>query len=168
MSRSSQNFWNFSVALYAREGVADSCLDLQNTYGIDINLLLFCCWYGRFHGELPDATLQRAIELSLVWKSKIVQPLRNVRQWMKNHADEFSRVDHSQFSTLRERIKFDELAAERYQQEMLEQIALADLTRNTITPDECVAANIDKLFSATGLENNDFIAIKLNRIIQTL
>src|SRR3954470_3940357 len=37
-------FWNFSLELYAGEGVAEACLDLQERRGCDVNVLLFCCW----------------------------------------------------------------------------------------------------------------------------
>jgi hypothetical protein len=33
-------FWDFSLALYAKEGVADACLLLQDKLGYDVNLLL--------------------------------------------------------------------------------------------------------------------------------
>ena len=39
-------FWNFSLELYAGEGVAEACLDLQERRGCDVNILLFCCWLG--------------------------------------------------------------------------------------------------------------------------
>ena len=39
-------FWNFSLELYAGDGVAEACLDLQERRGCDVNILLFCCWLG--------------------------------------------------------------------------------------------------------------------------
>lgn len=169
MTTKSQNFWNFSVQLYARERVADACLSLQNSYRIDINLLLFCYWHGLNHGECPDITLQQALTQSLVWKQQVVQPLRNVRQWMKEQGQQQAQTDQVQFETLRERIKFDELAAERLQQEMLEQIALANTTRqNSISGEVACQANIAKFFRAIELEMNDFIAIKLRTIAGAL
>jgi len=169
MTTKSQNFWNFSVQLYARERVADACLSLQNSYGIDVNLLLFCYWHGLHHGECADITLQQALTQSRLWKQQVVQPLRNVRQWMKGQGQQLAKTDQVQFETLRERIKFDELAAERFQQEMLEQIALANITRqNSVNGDTACQANIAKFFTAIGLEMNDFIAIKLRTITSAL
>ncbi|HEY9550471.1 MAG TPA: TIGR02444 family protein, partial [Kiloniellaceae bacterium] len=39
-------FWQFSGAVYARRGVAEACLALQQRHGLDVNLLLFCAWAG--------------------------------------------------------------------------------------------------------------------------
>jgi uncharacterized protein (TIGR02444 family) len=35
-------FWDFSLKVYAAAGVADECILLQDRFGIDVNLLLFC------------------------------------------------------------------------------------------------------------------------------
>jgi uncharacterized protein (TIGR02444 family) len=40
------DFWRFSLSVYAAPGVADECLALQDTRGVDVNLLLFCAWLG--------------------------------------------------------------------------------------------------------------------------
>ena len=33
-----------AAALYAQPGVADACLKLQDEFGLDVNLVLFCIW----------------------------------------------------------------------------------------------------------------------------
>ena len=37
-------FWDFSLALYRKPGVAAACLRLQDGPGLDVNLLLYACW----------------------------------------------------------------------------------------------------------------------------
>jgi len=45
MSLGSGNpFWDFSLAVYRRPGVAAACLRLQDEAGVDVNLLLYFCW----------------------------------------------------------------------------------------------------------------------------
>lgn len=39
-------FWQFSLAVYAAPGVEAECLALQEALGIDVNLLLFFVWLG--------------------------------------------------------------------------------------------------------------------------
>ncbi|MCG8546534.1 MAG: TIGR02444 family protein, partial [Alphaproteobacteria bacterium] len=34
-------FWNFSLRAYARPGVADACIRLQDRYGVDVNVLFY-------------------------------------------------------------------------------------------------------------------------------
>lgn len=169
MNNQSQNFWNFSVDLYAQARVADACLDLQNSYGLDVNMLLFCYWHGVNLGVFPPGTLGQAWEFSQSWKKEVVQPLRNVRHWMKEQANAHSTFNLPQFEALRSRIKFDELAAEKYQQEFLEQIALANAERpGADTGTEACNSNIARLFEIVRLENNDLIAIKLRTITKAL
>ena len=78
-------FWNFSLELYAGEGVAEACLDLQDRRGCDVNVLLFCCWLGASGRPTLTAERLRAIlKVSDVWQSEIVRPLRQVRRLLKD------------------------------------------------------------------------------------
>ncbi|KFC50074.1 hypothetical protein DK37_21675, partial [Halomonas sp. SUBG004] len=36
--------WDFALALYARPGVEQACLTLQDEAGVDVCELLFHCW----------------------------------------------------------------------------------------------------------------------------
>ncbi|MFB3151067.1 MAG: TIGR02444 family protein, partial [Alphaproteobacteria bacterium] len=38
--------WDFALVVYRRDGVAEACLALQESQGVDVNVLLFCCWLG--------------------------------------------------------------------------------------------------------------------------
>lgn len=125
MSAHTQSFWDFSVEIYAQDEVSSACLELQNEFGFDVNLILFCYWYGYSYGTIDDRLLQLVIEFSDNWKQNVVQPLRTVRKWMKLNADAFQPDQSSQYSCLRERIKDDELAAEKYQQEAVEKLILS-------------------------------------------
>ena len=162
MSTQSQDFWNFSMELYAKKGVADACLDLQDGFGIDVNLLLFCFWHGCHYGIFDQATLEQALEFSAIWKREVVQPLRNIRNWMKGRELEFNAGQSTQFNTLRERIKFDELAAEKYQQEPLELLAAkAAASSLTPTPPDAAIENVKCLLAAISVEMREPLTAKL-------
>jgi len=60
--------WRFSLAHYNKPEVANSCLRLQDNYGLDINLLLYGLWL---------ATRQKALDMQEVEKH---QPLRQCRE----------------------------------------------------------------------------------------
>jgi uncharacterized protein (TIGR02444 family) len=98
---------------------------LQNDFGLDINLLLFCYWYGCSRGIIDERQLQQAISFSSSWKQNVVQPLRDVRKWMKVNAAEFASEQAKTYETLREQIKDKELAAEKYQQQAMEGLTLS-------------------------------------------
>lgn len=121
-----EHFWRFSVETYSKHTVAPACLALQREYGVDVNMLLYCCWFGLMHGALSDTQITAANEFSMMWAEHAVLPLRSIRQWLKNSGCNDSRVETERCMALRERIKGAELEAERVQQR-----ALALLTEPT-------------------------------------
>ncbi|OZI26300.1 TIGR02444 family protein [Bordetella genomosp. 9] len=76
-------FWAFSLAVYARPGVPEACLALQDGYGLDVNVLLFAL-YAAQHGTSLDtgafADLDRAVAS---WRRQVVAPLRAIRRHVK-------------------------------------------------------------------------------------
>ncbi|MDB5604693.1 MAG: hypothetical protein JWP25_1593 [Bradyrhizobium sp.] len=65
--------WRFSLAVYA--GVATECLALQDSLGIDVNILLFCAWLGAVRRIAPDVELKAACGIVEPWHDKAVRPL---------------------------------------------------------------------------------------------
>lgn len=165
MAQRSQNFWDFSVDLYARDRVANACLDLQTTCQVDVNVLLLCYWHGMYHGELSDETLSQALDISAHWNRQVVQPLRHVRKWMKEHPEGLPMGDRVEFETLRGRVKLDELAAEKIEQELLEQLCLMRLdTRPVNVGVSACEKNVALLLNRMGIQPNDLIAARLRLI----
>ena len=115
-------FWEFSVRTYRSPGVSDACLSLQNDYGADVNMLLFCCWLGTFGGELDRQLLARAAKFSTKWAQAVVLPIRSTRTWMKQTGCTAEGVPAEACMALREKIKSVELETERLQQEVLESL----------------------------------------------
>src|SRR5260370_35545910 len=48
-------FWRFSLAFYARPGVAEALIALQDRAGRDVNLVLFALWLGVYRRRRLDA-----------------------------------------------------------------------------------------------------------------
>jgi uncharacterized protein (TIGR02444 family) len=110
-------FWAFSCDLYGKPGVADACLTLQDTHGLDVNVLLYCCWAGWRGQRLDPAQVDLLLGTVASWHREVVRPLRGVRRWMKTQ----DMLPPDQAEALRQEIKRQELEAER-----LEQAALHD------------------------------------------
>jgi uncharacterized protein (TIGR02444 family) len=109
-------FWRFSLAVYAAPGVADQCLALQRSHGIDVNLLLFAAWIGAERGTaLSQVDIQRVAGVVEGWHRTVVVPLRTVRQTMKPLAE----MHHAEAASLRQEIAASELRAEQIEQAML-------------------------------------------------
>jgi uncharacterized protein (TIGR02444 family) len=100
-------FWDFSLALYAKPGVAESCLRLQDGLGLDVNLLLYACWTAAKGAGRPSPDgWRRLVDETAAWRAQVVEPLRRVRRFLKG-------AEESPWSAgLRDRVKALELDAE--------------------------------------------------------
>ena len=113
MSSQENPFWSWSVAFYESEGVSDICLTLQDRHGLDVNLVLLCCWLGLRGLELDAAEAERADHLAADWATPVIEPLRSVRRYLKPLSSD------TEIGTLRKQIARLELEAERIQQDRL-------------------------------------------------
>lgn len=81
-----QSFWEFSLKLYSQSEVEQNLLFLQNHYGCNVNIVLFCCWYGlEGQGRLSQKRLSSIIDSIQYWHERIVKPLRQLRKTMKRY-----------------------------------------------------------------------------------
>jgi uncharacterized protein (TIGR02444 family) len=106
-------FWRFSLALYARPGVADALLAIQDRAGRDVNVILFGLWLGASQGRRLDiAELAAAAAVIAPLDAAAVAPLRRLRRRLKAAAD-------PDLQALRRHIAELELDAERRVQHRL-------------------------------------------------
>lgn len=77
-------FWNFSLRVYGTAGVPPACLRLQEAHGLDVNVVLFCCWLGASgRGALSPAERRAMVEAVGAWHETVVRAVRAVRQRLK-------------------------------------------------------------------------------------
>lgn len=104
--------WEWVLEAYARPGVPEATLRLQDEFGQNTSLLLWAVY-----AEARDpALLARAAEATRAWDATALTPLRNVRRALKPALPPFR--DHDR-EALREEVKRLELAAERLLMETL-------------------------------------------------
>jgi uncharacterized protein (TIGR02444 family) len=100
-------FWRFSLALYARPGVAEALIALQDRAGRDVNLILFALWTGVVHSVRLDSAGLAAADAAIAGlRDNAVEPLRALRRRLKAAPG----LDSQE---LRRRVLATELAAER-------------------------------------------------------
>lgn len=115
MTDEAPGFWLFSLALYSQPDVEQSCLELQNRFNADVNLLLWCGWLAWDHGlivtlEEIDGADSRVKD----WRDSVLKPLRQARLAARG-------VDES-YQALKEA----ELEAERHAQSLINQGCVID------------------------------------------
>ncbi len=105
-------FWRYSLAVYGKPGVMEACLGLQDRLGLDVNLLLFCCWAGAQGRPLSSSELDRLQAGVADWQREVVEPLRRARRYLKQQPS-------AERQALRNALKAAELDAESIEQESL-------------------------------------------------
>ena len=111
-------FWDFSLRVYGTAGVAPACLELQDRHGLDVNLLLLCCWLGHCQKAAPTrAEVARLADAVAAWHNDVVRPLRQARRRLKAPGPA---IAPALAEALRQEVKRIELDAEH-----IEQLALA-------------------------------------------
>jgi uncharacterized protein (TIGR02444 family) len=145
MPEDGSNFWDFSLAVYGDDGVQQECLDLQQRYGVNINLLLFCAFVGTVcSATLAQADLHQAERVVHEWHSAVVSNLRAARRELKPLGHAFAPIG---LDSLLNVIKERELEAERLEQTMLEHWSTQHLhTWSRALPSVAVEKNIATLF----------------------
>jgi uncharacterized protein (TIGR02444 family) len=111
----SGTLWDWTLSAYARPGVSEATLALQDEHGFSTALLLWAVWAD------PDPeTLANGVQTTVAWDETVLWPLRNVRRTLKARRAPFDDVARE---GLREDVKAAELRAERVLMEALESLA---------------------------------------------
>jgi uncharacterized protein (TIGR02444 family) len=156
-------FWDYSWAVYHERGVARACLDLQAREGLNVNILLFCCWAGRHGHSLSATQLNLLCDAVSAWEREVVKPLRAARRWLKAPEGLADPPDSSESEALRESIKDNELTAERLEQDILYRTLPLSEGRPDI---EAMVANLHGYFNVIGRtpgpeDTADLVAVML-------
>lgn len=109
-------------------------LRLQDEHGLNVNLVLWCLWCGAYFDDAPEYVVRKAADLTQKWNCEVTARLRAARRALKSAPPDAAGVASKDalalaVEALRERVKADELASERIEQDMLE-----TMTHGALTP----------------------------------
>jgi uncharacterized protein (TIGR02444 family) len=138
-----QAFWKFSLQVYRQPGVQDECLYLQDNFGLDVILLLFCAFVGAVYGvALPPDGLAQAATTVRPWHDAAVRNLRAARRALKPLV--VAGMIAKSAGALRSQVKAAELESERLEQAILARWAAAFITSwPRRQPEVAIATNIE-------------------------
>jgi uncharacterized protein (TIGR02444 family) len=149
--------WRFSLAVYGRAGVAPECLDVQERFGVDVNLLLFSAYLGAIEGVvLSKDDLGQAAAVVDGWHREIVRTLRRIRRALKPLSEAGAGPFANETASLRAQVKAAELEAERIEQAMLWTSWRARARPSQqATAQDALAANLRAVLVASGARERD-------------
>ena len=126
-----QSLWQFSLRVYTQPDVERTCLTLQDKWGMDVNLILACCWAGLSgRGALTIAELNELEQAVRAWREQIIFALRRLRKQIK-----ISPLHTEATKEIYEQVKLLELKSEEAEQLQLMQL-LAPRRQNKNKPDQ--------------------------------
>lgn len=99
--------WRHVLAAYGRPGVAQACLLLQDTLGVDVLVMLHLAYVCTQNDLcLPESRIDAADAVVRDWRNQVVQPLRSARRAIAK--------EEPATRALRASIQKAELAAEQH------------------------------------------------------
>lgn len=140
-----QAIWRFAGELYARPGVEDACLALQDQAGQDVMALLFLCWAGASGaGRLDEAAHAAVAAVGAGWSGTVTGGLRRVRRALSDAAMAGPVPPAGARVRLRRRLLALELQAERQTAALLQAAVplVADRARDRAARLADAAANL--------------------------
>lgn len=144
----SDEFWAFSLGLYAKPEVSKTCLQAQDDWGLDINLLLLFGWLAQKGIDISPAGWTGLLAASEHWQTNILIPFREKRRSAKSTPE---------YETL----KSEELALEKQEQQALCNIVSRHLSSPSSMPKSTM---IERYFQTKNTDNKD-LRIRLERLL---
>jgi uncharacterized protein (TIGR02444 family) len=139
MPNSVSGFWNFSLQIYAKPEIARICLELQERFGADVNLLLFMLWAAARGRRLEPQEIEKLASFVENWRKHVVLPLRLARRTLKSPPHGWPAQETE---SLRQQIKADELEAERLQQNAMSAFLAVDQAGRSDSPLAAAKSNL--------------------------
>lgn len=79
------DLWDFTLKFYQQPDVEQSCLALQNQYGLSINRLIYACWCSCRGLRQQQGVVDGAADQ---WQAEITHPLRQLRYMVRKEKSE--------------------------------------------------------------------------------
>lgn len=147
-AESEGDFWSWSLARYAQDGVEAAALKLQDEFNLNVNIVLWACWCAESYEPLPELVIRKAEDLIGHWSRDVTTPLRTARRALKIPPIQ---ADRQMTDGLRAAVKDAELSSERVEQSMLEHLAMENLAEATATdPQGAARRNLAAYASLAG------------------
>ena len=120
---SASPIWDFVLGYYRQQGVSEAAITLQDSAGIDVNMILFLMWLSAQKRVLAVAEAKTVSEKSWGWQHNVVVPVRGVRRLLKENAP---LVEQEAALAFRKKVQALELEGEQLQLNAMAEAAARD------------------------------------------
>lgn len=103
------SLWDYARAVYSHEEIRGTLLSLQDRFRLDVNLILWAVWCGRFGLKLSDRQATSVISSVSDMAEHATRPLRGVRRYLSTDRIGFPPDIQAE---LREKVLAIEIASE--------------------------------------------------------
>jgi uncharacterized protein (TIGR02444 family) len=138
--------WDFVLKFYGRQGVSEACIALQDTVGIDVNMVLFLMWMAGQGRSMAAADVKTVSEMSHGWQREVVVPIRGVRRLLKANAP---LVDPDTAAAYRKKVQAIELEGEQLQLNAMAALS-ASFKSASAPPEQAARANLQAFQQMAG------------------
>jgi uncharacterized protein (TIGR02444 family) len=138
--------WDFVLNYYGRKGVSDTLIGLQDTHGIDVNMLLFLMWMSAQSKSVAADDVKFVSTTSQAWQRAVVVPIRGVRRLLKENAP---LVPAEAAAAFRKKVQAIELEGEQLQLNAMAALA-GRLKPAQASPEEAARRNVKTFEAVTG------------------
>lgn len=159
--------WNYSTQIWTLPDVETICLDLQDNYDANVNMLLYCCWIGDKNLSLNDDDLQALLDTVQPWQT-IIKPLRDSRKMMKQ---QLIALPSSMIDQTVSNITEMELNAEHMTQLALEKVLRPEQISPCVDQNgiECSLSNIKTYInSLDNISSDDKIMPQISQLLTAI
>jgi len=158
-----KSFWSFFVNLYNAESIESACACLQSKYGININILFFCCWAAEQHYAPLSIDYLKSLQTKVTtWHNNILNPLKAL------HKKFTGRTLNKPCTELYRQLVSHIIYAEQIEQSLI--LQTMDQLKKTNTPDENPSnpalSNIFNYLKSENLQLHKNDLEKIYRIVQ--
>ena len=161
-------FWEFCKTVYARPGVEQVLLELQDEDGADVLMVLYCCWTAS-EGRGGSVELQSAFQISQAFQSDITAMVRLARRALKGLPDA-AYLDPeltNQTADLRAELKSVELGLEALQTRAMAAL-LAGAKSPASAKSEPARQRLTDYFDLAGLKRTSAADERLRTLIELM
>jgi uncharacterized protein (TIGR02444 family) len=144
---SASPIWDFVLGYYRQPGVSEAAITLQDSSGIDVNMILFLMWLSAQKRVLAVAEAKTVSEKSLGWQHSVVVPIRRVRRLLKENAP---LVEQEAALAFRKKVQALELEGEQLQLNAMAKLSEGLKSSSAASPEAAARDNLSSFQAVTG------------------